>query len=281
MEKFIITKEKVEKFALHLKSEERSKATIEKYLREIRQYMDWMPNDSVTKDTVGCWKTYLVEQGCAPATINGKLAALNALFRFLGWKSCQVKSLRLQRRLFRDQSKELTKQEYERLLQAAMEKGKTRLALLIETICATGIRVSEVPFINLEAVWKGKVQISLKGKIRTILLPGKLCHKLKKYARQQKIVSGEIFLTRDGTSLSRKQIWAEMKSIAQSAGVASSKVFPHNLRHLFAQCFYRVCRDIAKLADVLGHSSIETTRVYLISTGKEHARILDQLQLVS
>ena len=159
--------------------------------------------------------------------------------------------------------------------------GRTRLALLMETICATGIRVSEVKYITAEAVETGRAEISLKGKIRTILLPGKPCRKLQKYARKQKIVSGEIFLTRNGKGLSRRQIWAEMKSLCEKAGVAATKVFPHNLRHLFAQAFYRVCHDVVKLADVLGHSSIETTRIYLISTGAEHVRQLDRLGLIS
>lgn len=152
--------------------------------------------------------------------------------------------------------------------------------MLLETICATGIRVSEVKYITVEAAQVGRAEISLKGKLRTILLPGKLCRKLKKYARQQKNASGEIFLTRSGKSLSRRQIWAEMKRLCKVAGVAPSKVFPHNLRHLFARTFYKVCRDVVKLADVLGHSSIETTRIYLISTGVEHMKILSRMRLI-
>ena len=159
--------------------------------------------------------------------------------------------------------------------------GQERLALLMETVCATGIRVSEVRYITVEAARFGRAEIALKGKIRTILLPGKLCRKLLKYARKNKIASGEIFLTGGGRSLSRKQIWAEMKSLGKRAGIEPSKVFPHNLRHLFARMFYKVCRDVAKLADVLGHSSIETTRIYLISTGAEHARTLERLGLVT
>ena len=183
--------------------------------------------------------------------------------------------------IFRDSDRELTREEYSRLTAAAQGMGRERLALLIETICATGVRVSEVRFITVEAVRAGKAEISLKGKIRTILLPGRLCRKLEKYARKNKIASGEIFLTRSGKPLSRKQIWAEMKGLCKAAAVEPSKVFPHNLRHLFARCFYRACRDVAKLADVLGHSSMETTRLYLISTGAEHARTLERLRLVS
>ncbi|MBM6679770.1 tyrosine-type recombinase/integrase, partial [Pseudoflavonifractor capillosus] len=192
----------------------------------------------------------------------------------------KVKALKIQRKLFRDDRRELTREEYQRLLDAAHGLGRERLALLLETICATGIRVSEVKYITVEAAHAGRAEISLKGKLRTILLPGKLCRKLKKYARQQKNASGEIFLTRSGKSLSRRQIWAEMKRLCNAAGVAPSKVFPHNLRHLFARTFYRVCRDVVKLADVLGHSSIETTRIYLISTGAEHAEILRKMRLI-
>ena len=151
----------------------------------------------------------------------------------------------------------------------------------MEDICATGIRVSEVKYLTVEAARRGKVEIALKGKLRAILLPGKLCRKLLRYAREQHTASGEIFLTRSGTSLSRKQIWAEMKALCRAAGVAPSKVFPHNLRHLFARAFYRACRDVAKLADVLGHSSMETTRIYLLSTGAEHRRTLERLRLIT
>ena len=191
-----------------------------------------------------------------------------------------MKTLRIQRRLFREDSKELTREEYERLVSTAQASGRERLVLLLETICSTGIRVSEVKYITVEALHLGKAEISLKGKIRTILLPNKLCRKLLKYAKKQKTVSGEVFLTRNGTGLSRKQIWAEMKSLCEKAKVAASKVFPHNLRHLFARTFYKVCRDVARLADVLGHSSVETTRIYLISTGAEHAHTLERLRLI-
>lgn len=219
--------------------------------------------------------------GVKPATVNIKLTALDRFLVCNGWQDCRVKHLKLQRRLFRESSRELTRAEYERLVEKADVLGKKRLVLLMETICATGIRVSELQYITREAVQRGKAEITLKGKIRTILIPGKLCRKLEKYAREQKIASGEIFLTRSGRSLCRKQIWAEMKAICRAAGVEESKVFPHNLRHLFARAFYKACRDVARLADVLGHSSIETTRIYLISTGVEHAKTLDMLRLVS
>ena len=275
-----ITEETLAAFARQLGEEERSPATLEKYLREVRQFAAFLGGREVTRELAAAWREELSARQ-SPATVNGKLTALDRLLAFLGWEDCRVKHLRVQRQLFRDSARELSREEYARLVETARRLGRGRLSLLMETICATGIRVSEVRYITAEAVREGRTEIALKGKIRTILLPGKLCRKLEKYARQKKITSGELFLTRSGRPMSRKQIWAEMKGVCRAAGVAPSKVFPHNLRHLFARCFYRVSRDVAKLADVLGHSSIETTRIYLISTGAEHARTLDQLRLIS
>lgn len=266
-------------FARQLQEDERSPATIENYLRHIRAFAAWAGGQAVTKDLATQWKEHLISQ-YRPGTVNAMLVSLNRFFAFLGWYDCQVKTLRIQRRLFREESKELTRAEYERLVSAAQASGRERLVLLLETICSTGIRVSEVKYITVEALKLGKAEISLKGKIRTILLPNKLCRKLLKYAKKQKTVSGEVFLTRNGKGMSRKQIWAEMKSICTKAKVAATKVFPHNLRHLFARVFYKACRDVAKLADVLGHSSMETTRIYLISTGVEHAHTLERLRLI-
>lgn len=281
MENKIMISEQMASFRAYLQDEERSEATVEKYLCEVTQFAAWLNDTEVTKSAVAEWKEHLLTSGYEPSTVNGKLTALDRFFDFMGWPDCKVKHLKLQRRLFRDDSRELTKTEYERLIATAEEMGKERLSLLMEAICGTGIRVSEVQYLTIEAAQQGKVEIYLKGKVRTILIPGKLCKKLLKYAKKHKIASGEIFLTRGGKSLSRKQIWAEMKALCKKAGVAPSKVFPHNLRHLFARTFYRVCRDVAKLADVLGHSSIETTRIYLISTGAEHAKTMDMLRLVS
>ena len=276
-----ITRVEITDFARHMTEQERAEATIKMYVRTVEELMAWLAGREVTKELAVAWKEYLTEQAYAPATVNVKLAAVNAFFKFCGWQDCCVKALRLQRRAFRDPGRELTKAEYQRLLEAAQNSGRTRLTLLMETICGTGIRVSEVQYITVEAARTGRAEIALKGKIRTIMLPGKLCRKLLKYARKQKIASGEIFLTRSGKSLSRRQIWAEMKAVCKLAGVEPSKVFPHNLRHLFATTFYRACHDIVKLADVLGHSSINTTRIYLITTGAEHARTLERLGLVS
>ncbi|MGM9619260.1 MAG: tyrosine-type recombinase/integrase [Oscillospiraceae bacterium] len=280
MNEYHLTPEQIAAFARYLKSEERAPGTMEKYLRDVGAFAVWLEGRAVTRETAAEWREHLLAERYAPVTINSMLAAVNALLRFAGREDCRVRFLKLQRRLFRESSRELTRREYDRLTQTARALGKERLSLLMETICATGIRVSEVRYITVEAARAGRAEISLKGKIRTILLPGKLRRKLLQYAGNEKIASGEIFLTRSGNSLSRKQIWAEMKRLCKHAGVAPSKVFPHNLRHLFATVFYRGCRDIAKLADVLGHSSIETTRIYLLTTGAEHARQLDRLGLI-
>ena len=276
----IITESILEDFRRYLISEERSAGTIEKYLRDIHAFSVYAEGREVTKELTILWKEHLGEQGYAPVTINSMLSSLNVFFRFLRWDDCKVKFLRVQRRVFRDPSRELTQAEYYRLVETARNSGRERLALLMETICSAGIRVSEVQFITVEAVKNHTTDVYLKGKIRTITLAGKLCKKLLKYARKQHIASGEIFRTRSGRPLSRKQIWSEMKSLCSSAGIAPSKVFPHNLRHLFARTFYRMHRDIVKLADTLGHSSIDTTRIYLISTGEEHRSLIERLRLV-
>ena len=256
-------------------------ATREKYLRSILAFAAWLGGAAVTKDAVTEWKAHLAGQHQAPSTVNTALAALNGLLRFLGWEDCRAKFLKIQRRIFRAPERELTRAEYARLLAAAKNSGDARLALLMESICATGIRVSEVKFLTVEAAQCGRAEIALKGKIRTILLPAKLCRKLLKYAKKQKIARGEIFLTTGGKGMDRRQIWSAMKRLCRKAGVAPSKVFPHNLRHLFATAYYRVYRDIVKLADMLGHSSIETTRIYLVESGAEHQRQLDRLGLIT
>lgn len=281
MENHVLTTEQVTAYQFWLRQEERSAATVEKYLRDARRFAAWLNGRAVTKEAVAEWKGNLLALRYAPTSVNAVLASLNGLFRFLGWEDCRARFLKVQRRLFRPAERELTRQDYDALIAQALREDRTRLALLIETICATGIRVSEVKYITLEAARMGRAEITLKGKIRTILIPGKLCRKLEKYAKKQKIASGELFLTRNGKSLSRRQIWAEMKALCKKAGVEPSKVFPHNLRHLFATLFYQACKDIVRLADVLGHSSIETTRIYLLTSGEEHRRQLERLQLVT
>ena len=276
-----ITAEQTARFAQALQKADRAPGTIENYLRHIRAFARWLGDRPLLPESAAQWRDSLLEQGYTPGTVNSMIGPLNRFFQFLGWSECKAKQLRIQRQLFRENQKELTRGEYHRLLSTAQASGRERLALLMEAICATGIRVSEVQYLTVEAVKAGKAEISLKGKIRTILIPGKLRKKLLSYTKRKNTASGPVFRTRSGCPISRKQIWAEMKSLSKKAGVAASKVFPHNLRHLFARVFYQASRDVAKLADVLGHSSIETTRIYLISTGREHERILNRLGLIT
>ncbi len=273
--------ENIQDYQRYLFREECSSGTIEKYVRDVRGFYSWLAGREADKEHASAWKDFLIDSGYAPVTINSMLSAINRFFYFMGWEECRVKFLHIQRKTFRDSSRELTQHEYKKLVRTAQNSGKARLALLLETICGTGIRVSEVKYITVEAVRRERADISLKGKIRTILLPHKLCKKLLQYAKKNSYTSGEIFITKNGKSLSRCQIWKEMKNLCDDAGVEASKVFPHNLRHVFATVFYEVCKDIVKLADILGHSSIETTRIYLISTGKEHIHQLEQMRLVS
>lgn len=275
-----LTGQDITAYANYLRSEERAGATVEKYQRDVNAFAVWLAGRPVDRELAAQWREYLLAEGLSPSTVNAKLSAVNSLFRFLGWDECRVKFLRIQRQMFREKARELTRKEYERLLEAARSQRRGRLELLMETICSTGIRVSEVHFITVEAAQAGQAVIHLKGKIRTILLSRKLCVKLLKYAKKIKTASGEIFLTKSGKSLSRKQIWQEMKSLCGRAGVTPSKVFPHNLRHLFATIFYQVSRDLVRLADTLGHSSVETTRIYLLTSASEHMKCMERLRLV-
>lgn len=270
----------IKQFEQFLRQEERAAGTIEKYIRDVRQFVQWNGKQEITKEQVLEWKEYLKTRRYSFSSINSMLASLHCYFRFAQMEGCRVKYLRIQRKVFREENRELNKADYEKLISTARQLGKERLALVIETIGATGIRVSELQYLTVETIKERRAEISLKGKIRTILIPGKLAKKLQDYAKREKIRQGEVFITRNGTSLSRKQIWAEMKHLCKAAEVDSKKVFPHNLRHLFARVFYKVSNDIARLADVLGHSSIETTRIYLVTTGRECQRWLEGLQMI-
>lgn len=277
-----LTPLQIQAFARHLRLEEKSEATMEKYLRDIRAFARWLDGREISKGLSAAWKAHLVERGYAPASINAKLSALNSLLEFLGLGGCRVKFLRVQRRLFRDAGRELTKAEYQRLLDTAHRLGQERLGLLVEAMGATGIRVSEVRYLTVEAARQGKAEISLKGKIRTILLPGKLCRKLLQYAQKQKTASGAIFRTKSGKELGRRQIWAEMKRLCGHAGVDPQQGgSPTICGTCLLWCSTGTSRDIVKLADLLGHSSIETTRIYLVTSGAEHQRTLDRLGLIS
>ena len=276
----IITREQINTYCASMLADERAAGTVAKYRRDLTAFARWLDGRAVTKETAAGWKAHLLNRGYAPRTVNSMLAAVNSFFRFVGW-NIKVKFLKIQHQLFRDATRELNRAEYTQLLAAARSNGQERLALIMETLCATGIRISELRYITVAAAQQGKATISLKGKIRTILLSTKLCRKLLKYAKKQKIAAGEIFLTSSGKGISRRQVWHELKRLCAAAGVESSKVFPHNFRRLFAVTYYKASRDIARLANVLGHSSIETTRIYLTVSGADQARQLDRLGLVS
>ena len=242
-----------------------------------RQYLS---GAEITKETVIAYKNKLLSENYAVRSMNSMLASLNSLFSFLGWSDCKVKSIKLQRQIYCPEEKELTKAEYMRLVNTAKQKSNERLSLILQTICGTGIRVSELQYITVEAVKRGEAVVSLKGKTRSVFIVKELRKKLLRYAAEQGIQSGSIFITRTGKPISRTNIWREMKGLCEQAGVNPQKVFPHNLRHLFARVFYGIEKDIAKLADILGHSSINTTRIYIISTGNEHRKRMENMRLI-
>ncbi|MCH5170201.1 MAG: tyrosine-type recombinase/integrase [Oscillospiraceae bacterium] len=276
----ILTQKLIAEFSAYLQSEEKSANTIEKYLRDVRAFAKHITGTEITKENVIAYKNELMSEGYAARSINSMLASLNSLFSFLGWSDCKVKSLKLQQQIYCPEEKELTKAEYMRLVNTAKQKGNERLNLLIQTICGTGIRVSELQYITVEAVRCGEAVVSLKGKTRLVFIVRDLQKKLLCYAAEQKITSGAIFVTRNGKPISRTNIWREMKALCCEANVDPQKVFPHNLRHLFARVFYGIEKDIAKLADILGHSSINTTRIYIISTGTEHRQRMENMRLI-
>lgn len=278
--KRIITQKILNDFAAWLGKEEKSRNTIDKYLRDVSAFAFALGEREVTKETVISYKQHLTDSGYAVRSVNSSLASLNSLFSFLGWNDCRVKALKVQRQVFCPKEKELTKAEYERLCQAAERKHNKRLELILQTICGTGIRVSELRFITVEAVNNGEAQVSLKGKTRAVFIVKALQKKLLRYIAEQKIKSGAVFVTGRGNPINRSNIWREMKSLCSEADVEPGKVFPHNLRHLFARVFYGIEKDIAKLADILGHSSINTTRIYIISSGQEHLRHMERMRLI-
>ena len=278
MEERKITQAQIALYHQHLIREEKSTATVEKYLRDARAFLGFLGDKGISKEVVMAYKKELQVKAYAVRSINSMLASLNSLLDFLGWSDCKVKAIKQQKQVYCAEEKELSRAEYVRLLEAA--KHKPQLRLVMQTICATGIRVSELKFFTVEAVRQGEVIVNCKGKSRTILIPGKLRKLLQSYAKNEKIRSGVIFLTRNGKPLNRSCIWAQMKALCEAAGVNPSKVFPHNLRKLFARTFYGMEKDIAKLADILGHSSIDTTRIYIMTTGTEHRRKIERLGLV-
>ena len=276
----ILTENQIMKFAVYLKSEEKSENTIKKYIRDVRAFATYVGEAEITKEIVIAYKNHLLSVRYAVRSINSMLASLNGLFYFLGWTDLKVKSIKQQRQIFCSEEKELTKAEYVRLVNAAKRKGNERLNLLIQTICGTGIRVSELQYITVDSAKCGEAVVSLKGKTRSVFIVRELQKKLLRYATEQKIKNGAIFITRTGKPMSRTNIWREMKNLCEQAGVNPEKVFPHNLRHLFARTFYGIEKDIAKLADILGHSSINTTRIYIITTGNEHRQRMENMRLI-
>ena len=279
MEGRVITAKMIAEFKEHLILEERSVATIQKYIRDVKAFMACAQNSAITKETVIAYKKYL-QENYAVRSVNSMLASINSFFSFFGWNDLKVKSLKLQQQVFCPEEKELTKGEYTRLCRAAVRKHNERLNLILQTICGTGIRVSELQYITVEAVKHGEAVVNCKAKTRSVFIVKELRQKLLRYAAEQNIKSGIIFVTRTGKPISRTNIWREMKALCVEADVNPQKVFPHNLRHLFARVFYGIEKDIAKLADILGHSSINTTRIYIISTGTEHRQRMENMRLI-
>ncbi len=275
---FSITRE-IDAFAKYLAEEEKSSVTIAKYVRDVQRFLRWLSGQDVTRERTIAYKRHLLARGYALRSVNSMLAAVNSFLVFCGLTDCRVRLCRMQREIYQRAERELSRAEYLRLLRAA--EGNRRLWLLMQTICATGIRVSELRYFTVEAVRRGEVSVACKNKNRKILLPGRLKTLLLRYARDAGISGGVIFRTRSGRPLDRSNIWAAMKKLCARAKVDPDKVFPHNLRKLFARTFYDLEKDIAKLADVLGHSSINTTRIYIMSTGQEHRRQLERLRLLA
>ena len=276
----IISEEIIERFKTYLCEEEKSENTKEKYIRDVKAFVEYCDGKEIIKETVIAYKQNLIDGDYAVKSINSMLASINSLFSFLGWYELRVKSLKVQQQIFCPEEKELTRAEYERLCRTAERKHNERLNLILQTICGTGIRVSELQFITVEAVRKGEATVSLKGKTRAIIITKTLKQKLLRYIAEKKIKSGSVFVTKTGKPMSRTNIWREMKNLCIEAEVNPEKVFPHNLRHLFARVFYGIEKDIAKLADILGHSSINTTRIYIVSTGNEHKQKMAKMKLI-
>ena len=274
----ILTQQDLIDFEEYLFREEKSAITVEKYLRDARYFLAYVEEQSVTKELTVAYKKHLEDRKLAVCSINSMLASVNSLLTFLQWEDCRVKNIKCQRRIYCAEEKELSKEEYMRLLDAS--KNQEQLNLILQTICGTGIRISELKFFTVEAVMGGQVSVKCKSKQRTILIPSKLKKLLLGFARKRGIVSGHVFVTRSGKPLDRSNIWAKMKKLCEASKVNPTKVFPHNLRKLFARTFYGIEKDIAKLADILGHGNIETTRIYIMTTGVEHRRQIERLGLV-
>lgn len=274
-----ITNKLIQKFECYLINEEKSSSTIDKYIRDITVFMEWCKGTELGKGILLEYKQKIVER-YAPASVNSILSSLNGFFEFNEWYDLKVKSLKIQRQIFVSRDKELTKAEYERLLVAAKQKKNQRLYYLMQTICATGIRVSELKAITVSAIKCGQAAINCKGKMRIVFFPKQLCKMLKNYIKENNIKSGSVFVSKNGKPLDRSNIWSDMKKLCESAGVSKDKVFPHNLRHLFARTYYSIQKDVVRLADILGHSNVNTTRIYTMETGEIHRKQIQRLGLL-
>lgn len=275
----IITNELIQKYKDYLYEEEKAKATIEKYIHDVISFMTWLCGREITKAVVLEYKDELVEK-YASKSVNSKISSLNNFFEFNEWFKCKIKAVKIQKQIFAKSDKELTKAEYERLLKAAKDKNNDRLYYIMQTICATGIRISELRFVDVSAVKTGKAEINCKGKMRTVFLPKQLCKMLETYMNRHNITEGSVFVTKSGKPVDRSNVWSDMRRLCESANVEKSKVFPHNLRHLFARTYYSLEKDLSRLADILGHSNIETTRIYTMETGIVHRKQLKKLGLL-
>lgn len=270
---------KLKQFEHYMREEERSEATIEKYIRDVRHFSLFVGKSEISKQSILEYKAHLREK-YAVSSANSMLAALNSFFRFCDRHDLCVKQFKMQRQAYCSEEKELTRAEYLRLLEAAGQSHNRRLLLIIQTICGTGIRVSELEYVTVEALQKGEAVVDCKGKNRRIFIISELKKKLLRYTAEQKIRSGPVFITKHGKPVGRISIWKEMKALCERAKVAPSKVFPHNLRHLFARTFYAIEKDIVKLADILGHASVNTTRIYVVTTGAEHKKKMENMRLI-
>ncbi len=273
-----VTKKDIDSFRTYLIKEEKSPITVEKYIRDVLALKKWLQQKNITKEIIIDYKNDIIKT-FSPKSVNSMLSSLNSFFSFMNWHECRVKTLKIQKRIFADDTKELSKKEYQKLLGAAQAENK-KLYFLMQTICSTGIRVSELRFITVDAVKRKQATINCKGKMRVVILPLQLCSMLRQYIKEEKILGGSVFVTRNGNPLDRSNIWRMLKSLCSAAGVEEGKVFPHNLRHLFARMFYSLEKDIVRLSDVLGHSSINTTRIYTMETSSVHRKQIQKLGLL-
>lgn len=279
MNKKIITNKHISAFRQYLTSEEKSAATIEKYVRDVTAFMSYAENREVSKNLTISYKHQIAEN-YAVRSVNSMLSSINSFFEFMEWYNCKVKTIKLQQEIYRSEERELTEEEYIQLVKVAEKSGDKQLSLILQTICSSGIRISELSFITIKAAKQGETVVKCKGKTRKIFLLPQLCKKLMIYAEKARVNHGAIFLGKNGKPIHRTTVWRKMKTLCKTANINPSKVFPHNLRHLFARVFYKIEKDIAKLADILGHSNINTTRIYIMSTGNEHKKRIEQMHLL-